>query len=801
MKNKIIIILTIFTLIFSSSLVVAENLSIEAKNVTFDKKEQKTIFKDNVTFKTKENKTIKSDYAEYDRKNGIIILKSNIILLDQNMNKITTDYAEYFENKKIFKSKGPTEILTNEGYKVESEDIILDNNKNSITSDKKTLIEDIDNTKIYLENFEFLNKKNIFKSIGAVKVEDKLKNSFEFSQIYIDTKKKEILGTDLKAFVNDQNFKINPNNKPRIFSNTANITNNKSTFNKSIFTLCDYRKNDKCPPWSIQSTKMLHDNIKKTIYYDNALVKIYDIPVFYFPRLSHPDPTVDRRSGFLPPAISDTKNLGPSVTVPYFFAAGVDKNFTLTSRLFSDENPLFLGEYHQAFKNTNFFADFGYTDGYKKTSSSKRPGAKSHFFSKIVKNFKGANNSENTLDISLQDVSNDKYFKLYKIKSNLVDFNSDTLKNSIDFTHSNEDLFFGINATSFETLKENYEDKYEYIFPEAFASKNLFKNTLGNLDLATNLKVHNYDTNKVTKFFVNDFNFNSNELFFDTGFSSEILGSLKNINYEANNVEIYKKDFTSEVHGALGLLSKLKLQKNTNNSQHFLTPKFLFKYAPGDMRKETSGSRLDPVKAYSMNRIDNVNNFEKGLSGTVGFDYKIKNINKEFNFSVAQIISEKENKKMSSKSSLDEKLSDLVATVNYKLNDNISFNYDFAVDQNYSEFNYNDLGLTYNFNNMKIDFNYLEEDKHIGNQEYFKTKIDFSTNKNNLVSFETKRNLITNSSDFYNLSYEYINDCLRAGLVYRREFYNDSEIEPENSLMFKITLTPFGNIDSPTFSK
>ena len=118
--------------------------------------------------------------------------------------------------RRYFKSKGPTEILTNEGYKVESEDIILDNNKNSITSDKKTLIEDIDNTKIYLENFEFLNKKNIFKSIGAVKVEDKLKNSFEFSQIYIDTKK-EILGTDLKAFVNDRNFKINPNNKPRIF--------------------------------------------------------------------------------------------------------------------------------------------------------------------------------------------------------------------------------------------------------------------------------------------------------------------------------------------------------------------------------------------------------------------------------------------------------------------------------------------------------------------------------------------------------------------------------------------------------
>ena len=61
--------------------------------------------------------------------------------------------------------------------------------------------------------------------------------------------------------------------------------------------------------------------------------------------------------------------------------------------------------------------------------------------------------------------------------------------------------------------------------------------------------------------------------------------------------------------------------------------------------------------------------------------------------------------------------------------------------------------------------------------------------------------LIKNSSEFYDLSYEYINDCLRAGLVYRREFYNDSEIEPENSLMFTITLNTFGSINSPTFSQ
>ena len=139
------------------------------------------------------------------------------------------------------------------------------------------------------------------------------------------------------------------------------------------------------PPWTIQATEMMHDRKKKTIYYENAVVKVYDIPIFYTPKIISPDPSVDRRSGFLPTSISDTKNLGFGVAVPYFYAVDLDKNFTLTSKIYAKENPLFLGEYHQEFKDSNFLADFGYTEGYKNTSLTKRPGEKSHFFSKFTK--------------------------------------------------------------------------------------------------------------------------------------------------------------------------------------------------------------------------------------------------------------------------------------------------------------------------------------------------------------------------------------------------------------------------------
>ena len=798
MKNKIFIILYLF---FYSTNIFADNLSIQAKNITINKDGMTSIFQDEVTVKSDE-KIINSEYVKYNKKLGYLLIKDNIVATDNKSNLIQASIAEYFEESKILKTIGNTKIVTTDKYVLEGSDITIDNKNALIKSQKTSVLTDLDGNKISLKNFEYQTNTNIFKSIGYVKIDDNKKNSFEFSQVFIDTKKKEILGSDIKAFLNNENFKVSEKNKPRIFSNNFSSNNEENIFIKSIFTLCDYRKNDKCPPWSIQSSKMLHNSKKKTIYYDNAVIKVYDIPIFYIPKLSHPDPTVDRRSGFLPPSISDTKNLGEGVSIPYFFDIAKNKNFTLTNRLYASENPLFLGEYHHVLKNSFFMADFGYTEGYKKTSVTKRKGEKSHFFSKFVKNFNGRNNSENTLGFSIQDTSNDKYLKLYKIKSNLVDYNTNVLESSLNFLHQTENVFFSFDASIFETTKENYEDKYEFILPEIIFDKNLFNDDkFGSLDLQTNLKVRSYETNKHENFLVNDFDWESKDFNFNSGVNSKFLANLKNINYEAKNVPKFKENTTNEFFGSLGLLTDINLKKISDNAQHSLTPKMLLRLSPGSMKKKDNGSRLTPLSAFSINRSDNIYDYETGISGTVGFDYEIKKEDSNFDLSIAQVINEKENNKIADKTSLNEKLSDLVGSSKYVINKNIDIKYDFSIDQNYQDLNYNEIGTTLKYNGLDFNFGFLQEKKHIGNQEYFKTKIDLKNKENGLFSFETKRNLITNSSEFYNLSYEYLNDCLRAGLVFRREFYNDSELEPENSLLFKITLMPFGNINSPTVSK
>ena len=244
MKNKFHIILLF---LFFSSNIFAEDLFIEAKDITINKDKQTTIFKNSVKLETADKK-ITSQFAELNKKTQQVILKENIIAKDKFNNIIKTNFAEFDNSKKTFKSIGPTTLITSQNYSLKGSDIHFDNLNKIIKSEKSSILEDLSGNKIYFENFEYLAKENIFKSVGLIKIIDQLNNTYEFSQIYIDTKKREVLGTDIKAFLNHDDFKINEKNNPRIFANTMSLNDNKSSFHKSRFTLCELNKNEKCPP-------------------------------------------------------------------------------------------------------------------------------------------------------------------------------------------------------------------------------------------------------------------------------------------------------------------------------------------------------------------------------------------------------------------------------------------------------------------------------------------------------------------------------------------------------------------------
>ena len=78
-------------------------------------------------------------------------------------------------------------------------------------------------------------------------------------------------------------------------------------------------------------------------------------------------------------------------------------------------------------------------------------------------------------------MSDKKYLKLYKIDTNLVNYETNTLENTIDFNHYNDDknLSLGLHAGVFRTLTDKYNDKYEYIVPNLSLNKFLLSENFG----------------------------------------------------------------------------------------------------------------------------------------------------------------------------------------------------------------------------------------------------------------------------------------------------------------------------------
>jgi len=757
-----------------------------------------------------QNLEINSNKIRYDTVEKVTYFEGNVNSKDDKGNKLFSEYAVYNKLDELIETKGETRVVTSKNYEILSSNVVFDNKNKIIYSDYKTEIKDKDGNIILVDMFSYSTTTSIFFSKGNITILDKNDNKYNFSEIYIDENKNKIIGSDIKAFLNQDGIEINSNNEPRFFANTMSSSRGVNNFDKGIFTYCKNRGEDKCPPWALQSKKIKHDLAKKTIYYENVILKVYDFPIFFAPRFSHPDPSVNRRSGLLAPSLSDDSTLGSGLSLPYFWNISDDRDLTFTPKLYLNENPLMLTEYRQDFKNSYLTVDAGYTRGYKNSNSKKKKGDKSHFFSNFNMSLINEEDKKSNFELNIEHVSNDTYLKIYDIETTLAQQNQTILDNNFSYSYQNEDFYFGLNPSIYEDTSKIGHSRDEYILPLIFEKNILSDEKLGFIDLATNLKVRSYDTNKYINLLVNDFNWKSNKSLNNFGIENRFESLVKIVNYEAEKTNQYKNDDTNtELSTALGYFAKLGLYKNdlVNKNFHTFTPRFLLRYSPGHMRNiQRNTERLNYGNLFNLNKTNQIDVIENGLNTSLGFEYKKNKVDKQnnikdevFSFSAGQVISAEENMDIPSSTSMDQRFSDVVGNASYNISNKINLNYKFSIDQSYKELNYNEIGGEFDLESAKFNVSYLQEKNHIGNTEFINTGLDYTFQNSTELSFSTKRNLLTSSSEFYNLSYNYINDCLKAGIAYRREFYTDRDIEPTTNLMFTISIIPFAQINSPSF--
>lgn len=141
--------------------------------------------------------------------------------------------------------------------------------------------------------------------------------------------------------------------RSRVAAASARRSNYDIDMRKGVYSPCNLCPEDPTRPplWQVKAVKVVHRKEQEMIEYWDAWVEVKGVPVAYTPYLSHPDPTVKRKSGFLTPTYGSTSDLGYLLKAPYFVVLSPESDATITPMVAHKKGPGLEGEYRHLFKD------------------------------------------------------------------------------------------------------------------------------------------------------------------------------------------------------------------------------------------------------------------------------------------------------------------------------------------------------------------------------------------------------------------------------------------------------------------
>jgi LPS-assembly protein len=722
-------------------------------------------------------------------------------------NKLT-----YSQDNNIIEATGNVVAKNQEGKQISSDKIIYNKKTQQLSTFGNSKFSDDKGSTLFAESFEYNLEKKIISAEKKVKFIDKEKNTYYFSKLNADDKFDEIIGFDINADLNKQNLKsgdkFNEFIEPRFSGKSASIKNNITIVKDARFTTCKKtNETDGCAYWNLNAGELIHDKEQKKITYKNASLDLNNVPVLYLPYFAHPDPTVKRESGFLPPTLANLGgDIGSTIKIPYFYPVSQSADFTVSPVYYFKQHPLLLGEYREKFKNGDISLEGGFTQGYKEVTITKTDGSRHHLYGNLNLIFSDKILDQTILNAKVQQVNNPTYLRVNKInstndgfKKNLIKEDDTKLTNEINLNSFGKTENLNIKAATYrDTSVTKNSDQYSYLLPELSYSKyNLFDEN--NLSFNSIFKSQNSNTNQNKSTFINNLDYSTQDFYNNSiGIGYKFLTKLNNINYYSD-YKTPNQDLNSQINPVFGFDTSLPFAKINKDTEQYIVPRILTRYAPGKMTNATTNdTTLNTDNIFSMNRMNSDELIEKDLSFNLGADWiwqEKKNNNKEpekATISVGQVLKLNKDLDMPTKSSLQKSNSDIVSKINYLSPKNFDVTLKSTFDNQLNHVYYNDFIFKKNFTSSEINFNFYEKNSHIGNERYAKANVTSYITDSTKLKIESDRNLKTDLTNSHKLGIENENECIRYGFYLQKNYSSDKDLKPATSVYFGVTLLPFG---------
>jgi LPS-assembly protein len=131
---------------------------------------------------------------------------------------------------------------------------------------------------------------------------------------------------------------------------------NYTVFENGVYTACAPCKDDpkKPPLWQVKGARIIHDQTEKMLYFENAQLEFFGVPMAYMPYFSTPDPTVKRKTGWLMPGFTSATGYGYGVETPFYWSIAPDYDATFTPRITTRQGVLMQAEFRQRLINGSY---------------------------------------------------------------------------------------------------------------------------------------------------------------------------------------------------------------------------------------------------------------------------------------------------------------------------------------------------------------------------------------------------------------------------------------------------------------
>ncbi len=670
--------------------------------------------------------------------NAILILFVFLINRDISAEQTATIIAdEIRSNNKTdeVKAKGDVIILNHDGTKIKADEITYYKQELKVDAKENIIINDLDG------NTFFLDEAMTFNGIN-----------------YIE-------GSNVKARMNDDS---------RIVSKDIIRKDNVTLLTDAEYTPC--KENNylikNCPGWKLQAKKIYQDSETKTMHYDHAKIYLFNIPFLYLPYFSHPDPSVNKRSGFLMPTIETDNNLGEKFSIPYFYNIAGNRDITVTPHFQSQANNFYSINYREL----NNFGSINIDGSIDDNDDNK--GTKNHIFIDA-----DINNPYGDLDLAIKTSNNDTYLRKNKINQLTVH------ESGIKFSKLNENTYLNVLASSYKHLTIENTNQWEYLYPHVVYNIDNIKPVYldGRLSINNNFRYQkNLDEsyNSLASTQINwlnrDIDSNSG-LLFDNEATLRIISISNDFKNKKDNENVrFFPQFSSKI--------SFPLFKSSKSSSQTLTPIIMPIIAP--YNNYTNHKNITNSNLFSTNRASSITESESGPRINYGIEWFNAHEN---NFDI-KVVAGQNLKFNKEKSDTSDELSDLYITSNFIFDDNQYFNNSLIIDKDNHDVKTNNANLLLTMNNFRLGVDYdYNSGKYYTASEQIRIGSKFEFANNFQFNLNGAKNIDTNNNIGYQYGILYENDCIGIDLNYYRDLTKDRDVAESYGYSFTIVLKPFGS--------